>query len=119
MTEGWLERAIGEAVRRGEFDDLPGAGRPIEGLARGYDPSWWAKGFVTRERAREAGIALMSDIDRDLPALLAGFELDEVLERVERWNAELSRINAELDTSDRFGMLHGDEITDRWKAVRR
>ncbi|MGB4136454.1 MAG: DnaJ family domain-containing protein, partial [Microbacterium sp.] len=28
----YVETAIQQAIRRGEFDDLPGAGKPLEGL---------------------------------------------------------------------------------------
>jgi len=38
-----VERQIHEAMEWGEFDDLPGAGRPIPDLGAGYDPAWWAK----------------------------------------------------------------------------
>jgi SAM-dependent methyltransferase len=40
--EGWIDRQIREAAERGEFDDLPGAGRPIPGLDQ-PDEMWWIK----------------------------------------------------------------------------
>ena len=46
--EGWVERQIREATERGEFDDLPGAGRPLPGLDN-RDPDWWVKGMMARE----------------------------------------------------------------------
>ena len=39
-------------MARGEFDDLPGAGKPIPNL--NDDPLWWVKKFVERERLRDA-----------------------------------------------------------------
>ena len=45
-------------MERGEFDDLPGAGKPIEGLGAEHDPDWWLKKLVERERiAGAAGLA--------------------------------------------------------------
>jgi hypothetical protein len=45
MTEGerwaYVETSIQQAIRRGEFDDLPGAGKPLEGLGDHHDPDWW------------------------------------------------------------------------------
>ena len=39
----FVETAIQLAIRRGEFDDLPGAGKPIEGLGTHHDPDWWIR----------------------------------------------------------------------------
>ncbi|WP_345376788.1 DnaJ family domain-containing protein, partial [Frondihabitans cladoniiphilus] len=38
------------AIDRGDFDDLPLAGKPLPGLAGGtVDPNWWIKGLIERE----------------------------------------------------------------------
>ena len=50
----FVERQIEAAVRRGEFDDLEGQGRPIADLDGDYDPLWWVRSFVQRSRAQEA-----------------------------------------------------------------
>lgn len=49
--ESPVDRAIREAQERGEFDNLPGAGKPLRGLGNpeADDPDWWVKGFVKRE----------------------------------------------------------------------
>ncbi len=36
-------------MERGDFDDLPGAGKPIEDLGEHHDPNWWLKKLVERE----------------------------------------------------------------------
>ena len=46
----WVDMQIQQAMRRGEFDDLPGAGKPIAGLDRPHDPDWWVKRLIERER---------------------------------------------------------------------
>lgn len=48
--ETWVDLQIRQAIERGEFDDLPGAGKPIEGLGAEHDPEWWVKRLVERER---------------------------------------------------------------------
>ncbi|BDZ41779.1 hypothetical protein GCM10025865_10780 [Paraoerskovia sediminicola] len=45
----WVERQIQAAMERGEFDDLPLAGKPIPGLDS-HDPDWWVKKLVEREQ---------------------------------------------------------------------
>lgn len=47
--ESWVERQVREAIERGEFDNLPGAGQPIPGLNGRDDQDWWVKGFLERE----------------------------------------------------------------------
>lgn len=46
----WVDLQVQRAVERGDFDDLPGAGKPIEDLGTTHDPDWWLKRFVERER---------------------------------------------------------------------
>ena len=47
--ESWVERQIREAQERGEFDNLPGAGKPLPGLTGNYDEMWWINQVVQRE----------------------------------------------------------------------
>ena len=47
-AESLAEKAIREAIERGEFDDLPGAGKPLD-LSHSGDPEWWVKNLVERE----------------------------------------------------------------------
>ena len=46
----WVDQQVRQAMARGEFDDLPGAGKPIEGLGGDPDPDWWLKKLVEREQ---------------------------------------------------------------------
>ncbi|KRE43772.1 J-domain-containing protein [Knoellia sp. Soil729] len=46
--ESWVEKQIREAQERGEFDNLPGAGKPLSGLDD-PDPDWWVKKMMARE----------------------------------------------------------------------
>jgi hypothetical protein len=70
----WVDMQVRRAMERGDFDDLPGAGKPIKGLGSTHDPDWWVKSLVERER-----------ITGVLPPALAlrkeDAELDGVLDR--------------------------------------
>ncbi|MDG4797735.1 DUF1992 domain-containing protein [Micromonospora sp. WMMD1082] len=48
--EASVEAQIRSAQERGEFDNLPGAGKPIPGRGLPYDESWWIKSFLEREQ---------------------------------------------------------------------
>jgi hypothetical protein len=47
--ETWVERQIREATERGEFDNLPGAGKPIPDLDKPHDELWWVREKLRRE----------------------------------------------------------------------
>ena len=72
--DAWVDLQVRQAMARGDFDNLPGAGRPIRDLGGDHDPNWWLKRLIERER-----------ITGVLPAALAlrkeDAELDELLDR--------------------------------------
>lgn len=51
----FVETAIQLAIRRGEFDNLPGAGKPIEGLGTHHDPDWWIRRKIETENLTGLG----------------------------------------------------------------
>lgn len=54
MDFDFVEEQIRQAEERGDFDNLPGAGKPIEGLGKPYDPTWWVRDFTRRLHAEDA-----------------------------------------------------------------
>ncbi|WP_406099550.1 DUF1992 domain-containing protein [Streptomyces sp. NBC_01013] len=47
--ETWVDKQIRESEQRGDFSELPGFGKPLEGLDRPYDEAWWIKAKMQRE----------------------------------------------------------------------
>ena len=45
-----VERVIRSAMEAGEFDDLPGEGKPIPGAGQVDDDLWWVRGWLRRNR---------------------------------------------------------------------
>ncbi|MFC9994239.1 DUF1992 domain-containing protein [Nocardia sp. NPDC127526] len=48
--ESWIDKQVREATERGDFNDLPGAGKPIPPGAA--DEDWWLRGLLKREGVR-------------------------------------------------------------------
>jgi hypothetical protein len=69
----WVDLQVQRAMERGEFDDLPGAGKPLQ-LPDTHDPDWWVKKLIEREEI--TGIAPPAISLRREDA-----ELDDVLDR--------------------------------------
>jgi hypothetical protein len=71
----WVDLQVRKAIERGEFDDLPGTGKPIPDLGRTHDPDWWAKRLIEREQLtgllppalalRKEDAALEARLDRE------------------------------------------------------
>jgi hypothetical protein len=45
----WVDLQVRQAIERGDFDDLPGTGKPLD-LGEEHDPDWWVKRLIERER---------------------------------------------------------------------
>ena len=92
-AHSWVDHQIQQAVARGEFDDLPGAGKPIEGLGQQHDPDWWLKKLVEREQlvVLPASIQLRKD-DAGLDALLDEQPTEQMArEVVEEFNGRVMK----------------------------
>lgn len=91
-----VESALDKAIRRGDFDDLPGLGKPLTGLHNSEDPDWWIKQKMDREdmsgvapaafQLRKENAVLEDTLDKfsreaDVRAYLSGFN-DRVREAV-------------------------------------
>lgn len=78
----YVDAVIDQAIRRGEFDDLPLAGKPIPGLTGTHDPDWWLKSVIEREQLTGLGppAMLLKQEDRELDDRLDR-ELDETTVR--------------------------------------
>lgn len=59
-TAAYVESAIQQAIRQGQFDDLPGAGKPIPHLGAGHDPDWWIRRKIETENLTGLGPAALT-----------------------------------------------------------
>ena len=48
--ESLPERLVREAIEAGEFEHLPGAGRPLPGAGVPDDDLWWVRGWLKRNQ---------------------------------------------------------------------
>jgi hypothetical protein len=122
-TQDWVEAQIQQAQNAGEFDDLAGAGKPLQ-LAESHDPDWWVKDFIRREKI-DTGALLP-------PAVQLRKEKQKVDETVARMRREsevrdyLADLNKRILVSIRdttgpvvpVGTVDEEEILGRWRANR-
>ena len=92
QQQTWVDLQIQRAMARGDFDDLPGAGKPLE-LGDTHDPDWWLKNLIERENIAllPASLQLRKD-DAELDAKLDRLAREsEVRREVEDFNARVVR----------------------------
>jgi hypothetical protein len=76
QQQTWVDLQVRHAMERGDFDDLPGAGKPIPDLGEHHDPDWWIKKLVEREKV--AVLPLSVQLRKE------DAELDDRLDRLTR-----------------------------------
>ncbi|ANY06976.1 J-domain-containing protein [Pseudonocardia sp. HH130630-07] len=124
--ESPVDRSIREAVERGDFDDLPGKGRPLPGAGGTgpVDENWWIRGYLQREGI--SGDALLPpsvQLRKELDAIdttVAGFR-DE-----RRVREHVAEVNSRVVDHMRHPMgprvpirkLDADEVVSRWRHAR-
>lgn len=92
QQQTWVDLQVRKAMDRGDFDDLPGAGKPLE-LGETHDPNWWLKKLVERENIAVLPASLQlrkedAELDGALDALARE---SEVRQRVEDFNERVIR----------------------------
>jgi hypothetical protein len=93
----WVDLQVQKAIERGEFDDLPGAGKPLPPLDD--DPNWWLKKLIERERITGVlpeALQLRKD-DAELDAELDRHTSERVVrELLEAFNARVVNARRQL-----------------------
>jgi Domain of unknown function (DUF1992) len=103
--ESRIDRQIREAQERGEFDDLPGAGKPLPGLGEHYDEEWWIKDLVRREKLSgglPASLRLRKEIE-DLMTTISAKKTESSVRRV------VADLNERIVRAQR-GMIDGPPV---------
>jgi hypothetical protein len=104
-----IEEAIAAAIERGDFDDLPGAGKPLP--RRDTGPGWWARQYVERMRAEDEERALGRELDQCLGEVWVLPDENAVRLWVETVNHEIA--------SSSLGPLDEETILTAWRQMGR
>jgi hypothetical protein len=120
--ESWVDQQIREGQERGEFDDLPGHGKPLKGVDGTRDELWWVRDKLRRE-----------NVSYTPPAMSLRVELEETLQKVGEAKAEeqVRTLVAAINERIRYvnshtisgppttiGVLDVEDVLRKWKAAR-
>jgi len=119
----WVDDQIKEAQDRGEFDNLPGAGKPLQGLDGQHDELWWVRQWLVRE-----GVSYLP------PPLALRLEAEKLLEGLDRLSSEdavrraFGELNERICHANRMPAIVGppttlmpldvDALVERWRTSR-
>jgi hypothetical protein len=122
--ESWIDKQVREATERGEFDNLPGAGKPLPGAHQPYDDEWWLKDWLRREGAPTdellpTPLRLRKEIAR-LPATVRTLStedrvravVEDVNDRVRAW------WRSSTGPQIHVGLVDAEDILTGWRADR-
>ncbi len=120
----WVDQQIADAERRGVFDDLPGAGKPLNLKPSGEDyGEAWVRDYARREGVQPdeflpTPLRLRREIER-LAEAVAGFrseaEIREVAGDINRRIVEWRRIPVGPPIHVR--LVKVDDLVARWRAA--
>ena len=120
--ETWVERQIREATERGEFDNLPGAGRPIADLDKPHDELWWVRQKLRRENLTylPATIALRKEAEAALLAAARAGSEEQVRRIVAEINAKIAEGNRKAASGPPLNLapFDAERVVARWRAAR-
>jgi hypothetical protein len=122
--ETWVDRQIRDAAERGEFDNLPGAGKPLPGAGRPDDENWWLNQYLRREGVTgdallPTPLLLRREIE-ELPALVRRIPSEaRVREAVSDLNSRiLACLREPSDLRVPLRPVNADAIVERWRTER-
>ncbi|WP_328392536.1 J-domain-containing protein [Nocardia sp. NBC_00416] len=124
-VESWVDRKIREATERGEFENLPGAGKPLPGAGHPYhDENGWLRDYLRREGV--SGDVMLP------PSLLLRRDVERLPETVRESTSEAD-VRATVTALNRrivdwlrlpagppvpLAAVDADEVVREWRAAR-
>jgi hypothetical protein len=123
--ESLVDQQIRSAQERGEFDNLPGMGKPLPGWGSQDDEQWWLKNYLRREGLSTGALLptslrLAREIER-LPEKVRDLPSEQaVREAVDELNREIADyLRAPSGPYAPVRPVDVDSVVERWRAHHR
>lgn len=120
--KSYVERQIREARERGEFHVLEGKGERIEELYQPYEPDWWIKQKMRREKFSFVpdAIAIRRECEAFRQSLPRIASEQEVRTRTAELNERIRKINRTVTHGPPTtqAVMDVDEVVRRWRLAR-
>lgn len=93
--ESWIDKMIREGQERGDFDNLPGTGKPLADVDRPRDPDWWIRKKLAAENVSylPPTLAVRKDLEDTRTAIAAATREVEVRRLLDEINEKIRKAN--------------------------
>lgn len=118
-----VDSAVEEAIARGDFDDLPGAGMPLR-LPDHHDPDWWITkrledGDIDRDALLPVVVLLRRERERLEETLVELRDEQSVREYVQDFNARVRTDRAQQPVARLIAPeVEVEHAVSRWRDLR-
>ena len=120
--ETWIDRQIREGMERGEFDGLPGHGKPIRDLDQPRDELWWVRDKLRREDAQflPPTLAQRKEVEDARERIAAVTAESEVRAIVAKINERIVKVNSRATAGPPSTVVKLDEehVVRQWREAR-
>lgn len=120
--ETWIDAQVRRGMEEGAFDDLPGHGKPLQGLDRPRDEMWWVRDKLRREGISylPPTLALRKDVDDARDAIDAATTESDVRQIITEINVRIRSVNRMASSGPPSNLMPLDEeaTVERWRASR-
>ena len=121
--ESWVDKQIRDADARGEFDRLPGAGKPLPSdVESTYDELWWVKRKMAREglSVLPPTLALRKEAEDALAAAVDAPTEGAARRIVEQINVKIRDVMFKPPPGPPLGLKPSDveEVVRQWREGR-
>ena len=126
MTGRWIEEQIRAGMERGEFEELSGRGKPLDGIEPGVevqrDEDWWLKAKLRRERLSylPPTLAVRKELEQAREAIAVAYREDVVRRIVADINERIRDVNRRGADGPPSTLMPLDEdaVVAQWHARR-
>jgi hypothetical protein len=118
--ESWIEQQIRAGMERGEFENLPGSGKPLEGISSHRDEDWWLKAKLRRERLSylPPTLAIRKELEEAREAIAAASRETVVRRIIGDINQRIREVNRRGAEGPPSTVMPLDEeaVVSKWRA---
>ena len=119
--ESAVEKQIRDGMARGDFDNLPGQGKPLPGLDGSRDDDWWIKQKLKQEQLSylPPALALRKEVEDARARIAAASSEADVREVLAAINARIREVNSRtIDGPTSTQMpLDVESVVARWRTA--
>ena len=120
--QSWIDKQIEEAMERGDFDHLPGKGKPLPDIDMPRDELWWVRDKLRREEVQflPPTMQVRKDLDEVRDKIAQTDDEETVRKLIAEINEKIREVNRSVVTGPPSSLMPLDVeiVVERWRGQR-